>query len=462
MMLKRLLPLSIRKYLLMSRRQRKHEIRLTIWYMPFLYICLSLLLVAVSLYFDLYLEISQFTGAFLSMDASVTRILVSTLIGAILTLSAFTLNSLLVVLTMFSGQFSPRMLLDFISDKQTQHALGIFNGSFVYVLFIFLFIGNSEKEMFVAAPVLTIGLAFLSAITFIFFINHAATWMQVHNITYNMKQVSEVMIHQTLKNDLEAHRTTENGDIMEKHKKNIFHLESKRSGYVQLVDFQGMIQLAHAENIVIQLHYKVGDYVLAGNELVSVWGPETDNISTDSYLNFIEIGHKETEIQDLQMGIHKLAEVAIKSIGNDDPKTASNTIDQMADLMLTVEDQLSFTPYLIDQDERIRVILQSEPFDYYLYRGFGYIRHYAKDNHLIITEIVRALALIAESIQPSKHKDLWEFACNTIDHIEKEVIYELDKTFLLQEVHKLARFTDHLGEYKEIESKFYPNANENT
>ncbi|TMU84422.1 DUF2254 domain-containing protein [Bacillus sp. BHET2] len=461
-MLKRLLPLSIRKYMLMSRRQRKREIRLTIWYMPLVYIGLSLFMVAVTLYFDLYLEVSQYTWDLLSMDASVTRTLVSTLIGAILTLSAFTLNSLLVVLTMFSGQFSPRMLLDFISDKQTQHALGIFNGSFVYVLIVFLFIGNSEKEMFVATPVLTIGLAFLSALTFIFFINHAATWMQVHNITYNMKQVSEVMIHQTLKKDLEAHRTTENGDVMEEEKKNILHVQSKVSGYIQLVDFQGMIQLAHEENLVVQLHYKVGDFVLAGNELVSIWGPDTDTISTNSYLSFIEMGHKETEIQDLQMGIHKLAEVAIKSLGNDDPKTASNTIDQMADLMLTVEDQLSFTPFLIDQDDRIRVILQSEPFDFYLYRGFGYIRHYAKDNHLIITEIVRALALIAESIQPSKHKDLWEFACNTIDHIEREVIYELDKTFLLQEVHKLARFTHHLEDYKKIENKFYPNANENT
>ena len=461
-MLKRLLPLSIRKYMLMSSRQRKREIRLTIWYMPFFYICLSLLLVAVTLYLDLYLEVSQFTWEFLSMDASVTRILVSTLIGAILTLSAFTLNSLLVVLTMFSGQFSPRMLLDFISDKQTQHALGIFNGSFVYVLFVFLFIGNSENEMFVATPVLTIGLAFLSALTFIFFINHASTWMQVHNITYNMKQVSEVMIHQTLKKDLEAHRTTENGDIMEEEKKNILHVQSKVSGYIQLVDFQGMIQLAHEENLVVQLHYKVGDFVLAGNELVSIWGPDTDTISTNAYLGFIEMGHKETEIQDLQMGIHKLAEVAIKSLGNDDPKTASNTIDQMADLMLTVEDQLSFTPYLIDQDDRIRVILQSEAFDYYLYRGFGYIRHYAKDNHLIITEIVRALALIAESIQPSKHNDLWEFACNTIDHIEREVVYELDKTFLLQEVHKLARLTNHLQDYQKIENKFYPFANENT
>lgn len=461
-MLKKILPLSIQKYLLMSKRQRMHEIRLTIWYMPFIYICLSLLMVAITLYLDLYLEVSQYTFDLLSMDASVTCILVSTLIGGILTLSAFTLNSLLVVLTMFSGQFSPRMLLDFISDKQTQHALGIFNGSFVYVLLLFLFIGNSKKEMFVAAPLMTIGLAFLSALTFIFFINHASTWMQVHNITYNMKQVSEVMINQTLKKDLEAHRTADQEDIMEKEKKNIIHVTSRGSGYIQLVDFQGMIRRAHEEDVVLQLHYKVGDFVLAGNELMSLWGPETDHISTDSYLSFIEIGHKETEIQDLQMGIHKLAEVAIKSLGKDDPKTASNTIHQMADLMLTVQDQLSFSPYLIDHQNRIRVILQSEPFDYYLYRGFGYIRHYAKDNHLIITEIVRALALLAESIQPSKHKDLWEFACNTIDHIEREIIYELDKSFLLQEVHKLARLTRNLGEYEKIETKFYPSANENT
>jgi len=461
-MLKNMLPLSIRKYVVMSKRQRMREIRLTIWYMPFFYICFSILLVALTLYLDLYADISQYTSDFLSMDASVTRMLVSTLIGAILTLSAFTLNSLLVVLTMFSGQFSPRMLLDFISDKQTQHALGIFNGSFVYVLLLFLFIGDSKEELFVAAPIMTIGLAFLTAVTFIFFINHASTWMQVHNITYNMKQVSEVMINQTLKNDLETHRTTENGDLMEQEKENIIHLQARESGYIQLIDFHGIIERAMQDNLIIQLHYKVGDYILAGNKIMSIWGPETNDISDGFYLTFIEMGHKETEIQDLQMGIHKLAEVAIKALGNDDPKTASNTIDQMADLMLTVEDHLSFTPYLIDREGRVRVILQSEAFDYYLYRGFGYIRHYAKDNHLIITDIVRALALIAESIQPSKHKDIWEFACNTIDHIEREVIYELDKTFLLQEVHKLARLTENLGEYKKIESKFYPTANENT
>ncbi len=427
-----------------------------------MYICLAILLVALTLFLDLYVEVSQYTFEFLSMDAEITRLLVSTLIGGILTLSAFTLNSLLVVLTTFSGQFSPRMLLNFISDKQTQHALGIFNGSFIYVLLVFLFIGNSKKEMFAATPTITIGLAFLSAITFIFFINHATTWMQVHNITYSMKEISETMIYQTLRKDLETHRSEEQGDTMEEEKKNIKHVACNASGYVQLIEYQTMIEEAKRDNVIIKLHYKVGDFVLVGNRLFSFWGPDTGQIHTEKYHKMIEIGHKETEIQDLQMGMHKLSELAIKAVGNDDPKTAANTIHQMADLMLTVATYITFTPYLIDHDKQVRVILQSEEFDYYIYRGFGYIRHYAKGNHLIITEIVRALALVAESIHESKHKSLWEFACNTIDHIEREVIYELDKTFLLYEVQKLAKLTNHLHDYEKIEMKFYPNANENT
>ncbi|WP_256464124.1 DUF2254 family protein [Halobacillus amylolyticus] len=206
------------------------------------------------------------------MDASVTRMLVSTLIGGILTLSAFTLNSLLVVLTTFSGQFSPRMLLNFISDKHTQHALGIFNGSFIYVLVVFLFIGNSSKEMFTATPTITIGLAFIASITFIFFINHATTWMQVHNITYSMKQVSKEMINQTLRKDLEAHRTKEKGDLMEEERKNAQSITSKKSGYIQLADYRTMIREAREDNIIFKLHYKVGDYILEGNQIISFWG----------------------------------------------------------------------------------------------------------------------------------------------------------------------------------------------
>ncbi|UOR11393.1 DUF2254 domain-containing protein [Halobacillus amylolyticus] len=460
-MLLDLLPVSLRKYLQMSKRQRKSEMQMTLWYMPIIYIGLALFLVAATLFMDLFIDLAPYTHEIFHFSASVTRTLVSTLIGGILTLSAFTLNSLLVVLTTFSGQFSPRMLLNFISDKQTQHALGIFNGSFIYVLVLFLFIGSSEKEIFVTVPVVTIALAFIAAVTFIYFINHATTWMQVHNITYSMKEVSEKIIYKTLREDLEPHRIINPGDLMEKERETATLVKVNKSGYLQLVDYRAMIAEAKKDQIIIELHSQVGDYILEGNLFFSFWGPDVTNVDKGKYMNMIEVGHKETEIQDIQMGMHKLAEIAIKAIGNDDPKTASNTIHQMAELMLSVDSYITFSPYLADKNQQVRVIMKEETFEYYIYRGFGFIRHYAKDNHLIITEIVSGLAMVAESIDQTKHEVIWRFACNTLDHIERKLIYELDKTFLLEEFYRLAKITNHIDGYREIERKFYPSANEN-
>lgn len=451
-----LLPLSVRRYFQMEKRQRKHEMQMTLWYMPFFYITGSIFLVALTLLLDIVFQIQQYTFETFRINGEITRMLVSTLIGGVLTLSAFTLNSLLVVLTTFSGQFSPRMLLNFVADKRTQHALGIFNGSFVYVLLVFLFIGNTRHEFFVAVPVMTTLLAFITAITFIYFINHSTTWMQVHNITDTMKKSSEHIINQTLRKDLERYRTKEPGDLMEETRTQALKIGANKSGYIQLVDYRTMIEEAQQDNIIIQFHAKVGDYILMRNDLISYWGPGSDDIDKEKYCKMITIDYKQTELQDIQMGMHKLAEIAIKSLGNDDPKTAINTIHQMAELMLTVEDYITFTPYLMDNDEQVRVILLSESFESYIYRGFGFIRHYAGDNHLIITEVVSALGMVAESIDSSKHQMLWEFARNTLDHIETKVVYQLDKTFLLEAIDKLARVTNNHLDYNDIYRKFYP------
>ncbi|MCA1012388.1 DUF2254 domain-containing protein [Halobacillus halophilus] len=455
-MLMDLLPVSLKKYFKMTKQQRKQEVQSTLWYMPLIYISSSILFVAITLVLDLVVELEQYTFQSFRINAEITRMLVSTLIGGLLTLSAFTLNSLLVVLTTFSGQFSPRMLINFVADRRTQHALGIFNGSFVYVLLVFLFIGNTSYEYFVAVPIITIILVFIASLTFIYFINHATTWMQVHNITETMKQSSQAMINNTLSEDLEPFRTKQAGDLLQDYEENTQTIVAGRSGYVQLVDYRSMIEQARKDNVIIKFHSQVGDYILQTNKLISYWGPGADLVDEELYYSMIKIGHKETELQDIQMGMHKLAEIGIKSLGNDDPKTATNTIHQMAELMLTVEDYITFTPYLTDSDGQVRIVLLNETFEYYIYRGFGYIRHYAGDNHLIITEIVGALAMVAESIDSSKHQAIWDFAYNTLDHIEKKVVYQLDKTFLLDQVKRLALATNNLYGYYAIERRFYP------
>ncbi|WP_431800702.1 DUF2254 family protein [Halobacillus andaensis] len=210
-------PLEMRKYLQMSSRQRKNELQMTLWSMPLLYIIASTFVIALTITLDLKVNISTYVHPWFTSGGDATQILVSALIGGILTLSAFTLNSLLVVLTNFSDQFSPRMMFNFIADKTTQHLLGIFHGSFIYVLVIFLFLTNNENELYSAIPIMAVLLAALTIITFIFFINHAASWMQVHNFTYAMKKTSKATIKESKKYGFDESSSYEPGNLMDEY-----------------------------------------------------------------------------------------------------------------------------------------------------------------------------------------------------------------------------------------------------
>ncbi|WP_430788013.1 DUF2254 domain-containing protein [Virgibacillus flavescens] len=447
----KLLPHSVKKYFLMSKRQRRHELQLTLWRTPFYYILATFFLVALTLYVDVGLGLAQYTNDFFQAGFDTTRLLISSLIGGILTLSAFTLNSLLVVLTTFSGQFSPRLLQNFVKDKQTQHVLGIFNGSFVFVLIMFLVISSHPVDYFVAVPLVTAGIAFITALTFIYFINHATAWMQVHNITDGMKKVSEDIITGSLKQDLESYRVKEPGELYKSLETKKKFVRSPKSGYIELIDFYPLVEQAKKDNIIIKMETRVGGFTLVDNLLFSYWGPGAENINEEKYRDMIVIGHKELEIQDLKLTLNKLSEVAIKAMGNDDPKTATNTIHQLSDLLLTLDNHITFSPYLADPDKQVRLITSTDDFDFYLYQGFGTIRHYAQKNYPIITEMIASLEKLAKSIDSSRHEDLWKFAKNTIDHVYTEFIFDLDRDLLLKKVYELAEATDNIKGYYEIE-----------
>lgn len=444
------LPKEIRKYYQMSKRQRKYEIDMSLWHIPLLYIGAAVIFAAVTIFVDMYFDIPSSSNLNI-FDYETTHSIVSTLIGSVLLLSAFTLNILLVVLTTFSSQFSPRMLQNFIADRQTQHYVGIFNGSFIYVLLMFLFISNFQNNDFILVPIITIILTFITAVIFLFFINNAIYWMQVHNVTFNMKATSASIVQNTLTKDVENLKTEEFGDLKEAFKKDIKKVTAPSAGYLQLVDFQKMVRKAKKDNIIIELHAKVGYFVLSGSPLFSYWGEGAKEVDEDVYKEFILFGNKELEIQDKDSAMSKLAEVAIKALNNGDPRSAINAIYQLANLMQTIDRYITFAPYLADSDGQVRVILQPQRFVDSLYRGFGMIRHYAGDDVPIIIEIISSLTMLAEVCDPKRYTDIWCFAENTVKNVSQSVIYDIDRNLLLEKLEHLAKITGNDKEYDKLE-----------
>ncbi|WP_272030873.1 DUF2254 family protein [Oceanobacillus kimchii] len=254
--------------------------------------------------------------------------------------------------------------------------------------------------------------------------------------------------------ELEELRRDQPGDLLDKDYPKSKTVKSSNSGYIQLILFKDLIKEAEKDNIVIKMEVRVGSFILNGNQLFTYWGPGANNVDESKYVQLIRIGRKETEIQDLKFGLNKLGEIAIKAMGNDDPKTASNTIFQVTDLLLTLEEKMTFSPYLVDENNQVRLILEVDNFEYHLYQGLGVIRHYAQKNYPIITDIIAALTRLAGAIDKKHHNVIWGFASNTIDHIYTEFIFEIDRQLLLRNLYKLAKITGNIENYHYIEQHF--------
>jgi uncharacterized membrane protein len=436
----------IKKYLKMSRRQRKSELNSTIWFMPFWYIVGAIALSAFTYYLDYVVDVSLYLPIGIGFSGQTLQVLLSALVGGVLTLSAFTLNSLLVALTTFSGQFSSKMLVNFVSDRATQHVLGIFNGSFIYVLLNFLYVTHGEEEYVVATPVLSILTAITAAVTFIYFINHTATWMQVHNISFNMN-VKSKSVQASLEKELNSYhleKEVESESLPPESDGKV--IKTRQSGYFQVADFSKLIKQANKDNCLLRFDVRIGEFVVEGTPLLTYWEYE-QSINPERYVKFIEIGVKRTEIQDLEYGLMKLAEVAIKALGHNDPLTVTNTIHQIADLLKSIRQSTNFSPYLFDQEEELRIILNQKNFPYYLHKGFASIREYSNQNSTVMTELLTMISLLSKTLDKEVHEDLWEFARQTILGFDNYSLYENDCLYILEQLSELAKNTGNQEDY---------------
>nr|WP_281374303.1 DUF2254 domain-containing protein [Halobacillus locisalis] len=430
----------------MSRRQRKSELKSTLWFMPLWYIIGAIGLSIFTYYLDYVVDVSLYLPAAIGFSGQTLQVLLSALVGGVLTLSAFTINSLLVALTTFSGQFSSKMLVNFVSDRATQHVLGIFNGSFIYVLLNFLYVTHEEEEYVVATPVLSILTAIMAAVTFIYFINHTTTWMQVHNISFNMNAKSK-SVQASLEKELKPHHLDKEVAIEslpdESEGKVI---KTDRSGYLQVADFAKLIKQASRDDVLLRFDVRIGEFVIEGTPLLTYW-EHGQPINPDRYFKSLEIGSKQTEIQDLEYGLIKLAEVAIKALGHNDPLTVTNTIHQIADLLKSIGQSTNFSPYLFDQQQELRIILDQKPFRYYLHKGFASIREYADQNSTVMTELLTMVSLLSKTMDQEVHNDLWEFARQTILGFDNYSLYENDCLYILEQLSELAKNTGHQEDY---------------
>lgn len=327
--------------------------------------------------------------------------------GGLITVTGVVFSVTIVALQLASSQFTPRILRNFTADRANQLVLGVFIATFTYTLLVLRTVQSAqdEQEPFVprVAVTLAVALVMVSIGFLIFFINHAASSIQVSTI---LDRVAE----QTRRN-VERLFPEPVGDADPEHPPDPRPSEAPsapvaaaRAGYLQSVDGRALFRLGRERSLVVAMVPHVGDFLLPGQALAQVWPPEgVDEEVRAAVRKAFVMGPQRTPDQDVEFGIVEIADIAVKALspGINDPTTAMHCVDRLGEILLALGTRRALRAERVEG--RLHYIARPTTFARALGLAFGQIRHFGSGNPAVVKRIADTLTGIAPLL-PEAHR----------------------------------------------------------
>ena len=267
--------------------------------------------------------------------------------------------------------------------------LGTFIATFAYCLMVLRAVNGIEDHQFVPELAITtgIGLALISLGVLIYFIHHIATSIQAGSVISNVG----IEMHSAIKRlypvnigEEEANvPITDEDSIIADFSQSPTIIKATKSNYLQSIDSDKLFSLAVKHQLILKIHYRPGQFVLEGAELVCAWPAEKMGYRiTDSILGSFFFGPRRTLTQDLEFAIDQLVEVAVRALspGINDPFTAISCIDRLSAAIVELSTKQFPSSLRYDEDAHLRVMAKvSSPADI-IDAAFHQIRQASRSN----------------------------------------------------------------------------------
>ncbi|HKF69405.1 MAG TPA: DUF2254 family protein, partial [Vicinamibacterales bacterium] len=207
------------------------------------------------------------------------RAILGALLGAVSTVLALIFSVALLVLSMATTQFGPRILYRFVRDGVTQVTIGFFLASFVYALLAFVVTRQEADYQFV--PELTlIGSAILVMLSFAFLIvfsHRIAMSIQTQNVVEHIvADLHASLVRWAARGG--GHPVLARTPVAEAERESLVArcaadggvMPAPRTGFVQDVDVAHLASAADGLDAVAHLMYRPGQFVMKGAALAQV------------------------------------------------------------------------------------------------------------------------------------------------------------------------------------------------
>ncbi|MDP2264015.1 MAG: DUF2254 domain-containing protein [Hydrogenophaga sp.] len=321
----------------MNRAQRVWiGLRASLWFVPALVIGASLAAAVGLVALEPRVEPGPdtFWAYLLKGGPESARSMLSAIATSTMTVAGVVFSVTMVVLTLASSQFSPRILRSFMRDRITQSVLGVFLGVFVYCLVVMHSVRGPGGEEFVpsVAVVGAVVYAVAAVCLLVYFIHHMADSVQAASILEEIElETQDAIDAQFPKDPPPAHQPPPLPTQWTA-------LPAVHAGYVLGVDAEPLLHFVVAADRVARLP-KTGAFVVAGAPLLELSGPQPLTPDEQKRLRaWVSLGRQRTVEQDPAFGFQQLVDMAVKALspGINDPTTACMCVDQLSALLVRV------------------------------------------------------------------------------------------------------------------------------
>ncbi|PFA67025.1 hypothetical protein CN378_11610 [Bacillus sp. AFS015802] len=251
-------------------KQLLMKMRKGIWVVPALYSSASLALAILTVSLDTYWihKVEPFLPVMMLTSIDLAQTVLSAIASSLLTMTTFTFSTVMVVLTTYSSQFSPRTLQNFVKDKTTMRGLGIFLGGFIYSIISLLFMRQSLEEHLVSSAFIGVLYAIVCLAFFAYFIHHIATSIQISRLIQRLEEEALNVIDYY--HSIQQDQDVKPYNTIPVHYKATSKVPSHTSGFIQYIDFSGLVNEASQNDVLLHFEKGIGDFVKQGETLFTI------------------------------------------------------------------------------------------------------------------------------------------------------------------------------------------------
>src|SRR5271166_3609771 len=332
--------------------------------------------------------------------------ILSAILSTVSTVLALMFSVTLLVFSMASSQFGPRLMPHFLRDRTMQITLGLFLATFLHSLLTFAVAGQRGNQVFVPQlTVLTdIGLVLASFGYLIVYNNRVAQAIQTNNVIPKIVEnlyaaISELVDSQSIvTSDVAPVPVGESVEAL--HDRCVAEgmpVLAVTSGYVQRIDHKRLLHAAGQREAIVCVTFRPGQFILEGEALAHVLPAARGAELAAPIRGAVMIGQHRTLEQDIEFAFAQLSEIAIRALSPavNDTYTGLICIDWLGDaLRMLVALPMSDEAWRTRRGE-IRLLFPPVRVARIVPTAFDLIRQAGAGNPAVIIRLLQTYARLA-------------------------------------------------------------------